>query len=156
MTASARSQLLLPDSRTLAWAEYGDPAGAAVLNHHGGLLSCSDVGPLDDAAREAGVRLISFDRPGRELLSDSARGSVTQDDGWVEEYRAWVRPWGFALGDLETPVDVWQGSDDHLVPAVWAERMADELPSATLHLLGCEGHFLLLNRAPEVLSALTA
>jgi pimeloyl-ACP methyl ester carboxylesterase len=285
MDEQDRSQLTLADGRTLAWTEYGDRAGTAVLNHHGGLLSGSDVAPLDDAAQAAGVRLVSFDRPGiggsspaagrtvldgaadaqalldhlgidaarllgwsmggqyalatafhlgerirrtaivagclplddpgalaeldemdqrltsmaeehvhrvraaatawgglarfaprawataasrgepdadvaavranRELLSDSARGSAAQGDGWVEEYRAWVRPWGFALRDVETPVDVWQGTEDHLVPAVWAERMGIELPSATVHMLEGEGHFLLLNGAPEVFAALT-
>ena len=50
------SQVTLSDSRTLAWVEYGDPTGTAVLNHHGGLLSGSDVAPLDEAARASGVR----------------------------------------------------------------------------------------------------
>jgi pimeloyl-ACP methyl ester carboxylesterase len=44
--------------------EYGDPDGLVVVNHHGGLLSATDVAPLDAFARDAGVRLVSFDRPG--------------------------------------------------------------------------------------------
>ena len=107
MTASARSQLLLPDSRTLAWAEYGDPTGAAVLNHHGGLLSCSDVGPLDDAAREAGVRLISFDRPGiggsspspgRTVLAGAADAEALLDHLGVQN----VRLLGWSMGGQYT------------------------------------------------------
>ncbi len=279
-----RQLLTLPDARSLAWVEYGDPAGAVVLNHHGGLLSATDVAPLDEAARQAGVRLISFDRPGiggssplpgrtvldgardvdallealgigevgllgwsmggqyalasayhlgprvrrtavvagclplddavvlselnamdqrftsmaadhrRRLevvasswgdlarfapgtwarvsaagepeidveavrasstqLATAAHESTAQRDGWTEEYRAWVRPWGFALGDIASEVDVWHGTEDHLVPLAWAQRMAGGLPSATLNVLEGEGHFLLLNHAPDVLAAI--
>ena len=268
----------------MAWVEYGDPAGIAVLNHHGGLLSGSDVAPLDEVALASGIRLISFDRPGiggsspapgrtvldgaadaqalldhlgvgdvrllgwsmggqyalatahhlggrarrtavvagclplddpatlaelnamdqrftamaedhvrrlrgtatawgglarfapgawakaaasgepdvdveavrvnQDSLASSARATTVQADGWVEEYRAWVRPWGFALGDLGTPVEIWQGTADHLVPAAWAQRMAGGLPTATLHMVEGEGHFLMLNHASDVFASL--
>lgn len=54
----------LPDGRDLAYVEYGDPAGFPVLSFHGGLSSRLDAAPADRAARAAGVRLLSPDRPG--------------------------------------------------------------------------------------------
>jgi len=54
----------LPDGRDLAYEEYGDPAGFPVLSFHGGLSSRLDAAPADRAARAAGVRLLSPDRPG--------------------------------------------------------------------------------------------
>ncbi len=34
----------------------------------------------------------------------------------VDDYRALVMDWGFALEDVATPVRLWQGEQDALVP----------------------------------------
>lgn len=65
--------LELADGRTLAYLDLGDPAGRVVISNHGGLSSRLDVLPADDAARAAGIRLISPDRPGI--------GGSTRSDG---------------------------------------------------------------------------
>jgi len=75
--------------------------------------------------------------------------------GMVEEYRAMVRPWGFTLGEVAVPVDLWQGDLDHMVPARWAHRLAEQLPDATLHFVRGAGHFLAYDRWPEVLAPFT-
>jgi len=54
----------LADGRTLAYLDLGEPGGRLVVSNHGGLSSRLDVLPADDAARAAGIRLISPDRPG--------------------------------------------------------------------------------------------
>ncbi len=59
----------LPDGRLLGYAEYGDPQGRPIINCHGGLTCRLDVHPADAAARSAGVRLLSPDRPGIGLSS---------------------------------------------------------------------------------------
>lgn len=56
--------LCLPDSRDLAFAEYGDPEGVPVIAFHGTPGSRLQLAPADAAARDAGVRLIVPDRPG--------------------------------------------------------------------------------------------
>jgi pimeloyl-ACP methyl ester carboxylesterase len=68
----------LPHGRRLAYREYGHPDGAPVVNCHGGLLCGLDAAGYDIAAREAGVRILSPDRPG---LGDStpAPGRTTAD-----------------------------------------------------------------------------
>jgi pimeloyl-ACP methyl ester carboxylesterase/DNA-binding CsgD family transcriptional regulator len=54
----------LPDGRRLAWREYGDPGGRAVLLAHQG-LGCSVLPRGSDAlARDLGLRLICPERPG--------------------------------------------------------------------------------------------
>lgn len=50
--------------RRLAWSEYGDPDGAPVVWHHGGLSCRLDAARAHRPALEAGVRLIAPDRPG--------------------------------------------------------------------------------------------
>lgn len=54
----------LADGRQLAYACFGAPAGAPVLHFHGGLSSRWEGALYDEAARAAGLRLISVDRPG--------------------------------------------------------------------------------------------
>ena len=241
MQATVDHAIRLSDGRLLGYAEYGRPDGFPVVNCHGGLACRLDVAAADDVAAEAGVRLISPDRPGvgtsdpspdrtmagwahdveelvdgigvdrfatmgwsmggqyaaavgyflrhrvtrvaiiagalpltetgvfdqlpamdrhltrisqrapwlarqwfaimgfapraapvlygrmaaRELgTADSAvirgegfgafarmsREGMRQPAGVVEEYRAWMRPWGFAPEDLDVPVDVWTGT----------------------------------------------
>ncbi|BDX32292.1 alpha/beta hydrolase [Mycobacterium antarcticum] len=54
----------LQDGRRMGYAQYGDPDGFVIVSAHGGLACRLDVAAADTAARDAGVRLISPDRPG--------------------------------------------------------------------------------------------
>lgn len=54
----------LRDGRVVAYAHYGAPDGAVVVNAHGGLACRLDIAAADGPARAAGVRVISPDRPG--------------------------------------------------------------------------------------------
>lgn len=54
----------LRDGRSLCYAQYGDTRGFPVLSAHGGLSCRLDVEAAASAAGQAGVRLISPDRPG--------------------------------------------------------------------------------------------
>lgn len=64
------SQVLqLADSRTLGFASYGDPAGAALVYCHGGGSSRLEPAYADAHARRNGIRIIAVDRPGYGLSS---------------------------------------------------------------------------------------
>jgi pimeloyl-ACP methyl ester carboxylesterase len=54
----------LPDGRTLAWDDVGDPGGAPVLYLHGTPDSRLARHPDDAIAAELGIRLLAVDRPG--------------------------------------------------------------------------------------------
>lgn len=54
----------LPDGRTLAYTNYGQPEGEPLIFHHGIPGSCLLGSLLDTAAREAGVCVIVPSRPG--------------------------------------------------------------------------------------------
>ena len=54
----------LPDSRVLAFREFGDPDGDPIFHAHGVPSSRLEGALLDDAARRHGFRVISTDRPG--------------------------------------------------------------------------------------------
>ena len=54
----------LSDGRKLGYVAYGEPTGAPVFHFHGALTSRWEGFWIRDAARAAGVRLITVDRPG--------------------------------------------------------------------------------------------
>ena len=274
----------LGDGRAVGYAQYGTPDGAVVVNAHGGLACRLDVAAADGAARAAGVRLISLDRPGiggsdpqpgRTLLDwtrdvadmldqlgverfsamgwsmggqyaaalawalpqrvkrvaivagalpltepgvfgqlpafdraytrlsqrtpwllkpsfsamalavrtapalygrfaagqlGAADAAVLRDEGYdefarmtaealrrpsgvVEDYRAWIRPWGFTPEQIAIPVDVWGGQQDELVKPAWPRELARRIPGATLHERP-GGHFLAHLYYPDILARL--
>jgi pimeloyl-ACP methyl ester carboxylesterase len=60
----AVQKMCLKDGRTLAWAEFGDPHGLAVLYFHGASGSMLEGACFQHEAREHGLRLIATSRPG--------------------------------------------------------------------------------------------
>jgi pimeloyl-ACP methyl ester carboxylesterase len=68
----------LADGRSLAFDEFGDPHGVPVVNCHGGLTSRLDAQRCHQTAADAGVRVISPDRPGIGR-SDAAPGRTLLD-----------------------------------------------------------------------------
>lgn len=274
----------LRDGRSMAYAQYGADDGAVVVNAHGGLACRLDVAAADQAARAAGVRLISPDRPGiggsdpqpgRTMLDwaddvadmldqlgvehfsamgwsmggqyaaalawalpnrvkrvaiiagalpltepgvfaqlpafdraytrlsqrapwllkpcfsvmalgvrtaprlygrfaagqlGAADAAVLRDEGYdefarmsaeairrpagvVEDYRAWMRPWGFSPEQIAVPTDVWGGLQDELVKPAWPRELARRIPGATLHERP-GGHFLAHLYYPDILTRL--
>jgi pimeloyl-ACP methyl ester carboxylesterase len=74
----------LSDGRRLAYAELGDPRGAPIIHHHG--VPGSRVGRQADPAvyREAGVRMITPDRPGSGLSDLHWNSGLA---GWGDDVR---------------------------------------------------------------------
>lgn len=71
-------RIRLPGGQLLAWAEYGDPAGAPVLYHHGWPGSRLEARFAHDAAAALSLRIIAPDRPGYGA-STQAPGRTLRD-----------------------------------------------------------------------------
>ena len=52
-----------------------------------------------------------------------------------------ARHWGFRLDEIETPVVVWQGLADTIVPQSHGHHQAARLPRGELRVRPGEGHF---------------
>jgi pimeloyl-ACP methyl ester carboxylesterase len=97
-----------------------------------GWLAARELGTADGAV----VRADGF-----KTFAHMSREALRQPQGVVEEYRAMVRPWGFAPEDIQVPVDIWAGTDDQLLNPSWPGELARRIPDATLYRRP-GGHFL--------------
>lgn len=101
---------------------------------------------------------LALDGNDAEVLRENARWfsravheGAANPWGGVDEYHAFVAPWGFAPEAVRVPVTLHQGSDDRLVPAAWAWRLAARLPDAVVRPHPGEGHFIVVNRRHPIL-----
>lgn len=79
-----------------------------------------------------------------EMLAESFRRAVSSGiAGWRDDDLAFTRPWGFELGAIRTPVAVWQGEQDRMVPFAHGRWLAEHIPGAQVHLYPDEGHLSL-------------
>jgi pimeloyl-ACP methyl ester carboxylesterase len=91
-------------------------------------------GPADVRALERpGVR----DRYVAALL-EAYRAGV---EGVIEDQRLQLLDWEIDLRAIATPIHVWHGAADRVVPPSVARRVAAALPNATLTVLPDAGHF---------------
>jgi pimeloyl-ACP methyl ester carboxylesterase len=122
-------------------AELAAVTGSQVADALGGLVT-----DVDRAAISGGVA---------EYAAAEFRESVrTGIDGWLDDDLAFVRDWGFRLDDLETPVTIWQGAQDLMVPFAHGEWLAANVASARARLLPDEGHISLVGRFDEIVDDL--
>jgi pimeloyl-ACP methyl ester carboxylesterase len=92
-----------------------------------------------------------------EYLVASGRHAGAQGViGWRDDDLALVRPWGFDLGAITTPVSVWQGAHDRMVPYAHGLWLAKQIPGALSHLYDDEGHLSLIMQMGRVLDDLLA
>lgn len=90
----------------------------------------------------------AFTRSLSEALRQGARGAA-------RDVVIYSSPWGFSLGEIATPVRLWHGEQDVVVPAGMARYLEREIPHARATYYPEEGHFsLVVNRFEEMLGEL--
>ena len=146
----------------MGYAQYGSGDGLPVVNAHGGLACRLDVAAADLAAVEAGIRLISPDRPGvgrsdpqpGRTVGDWAR-DVTELLDQIGVNRFAVMGWsmggqyaaalGHALPQRATRVAIIAGALPLTEPGVFDElpimdrvltRMSQRVPRLAAHWFG--------------------
>lgn len=87
------------------------------------------------------------DEDGEDLAEEMREALRSGIHGWLDDDLAFVRPWGFELGEIRVPVAIWQGWEDLMVPAAHGAWLAAHVPGATAHLLEGQGHLSLPARS---------
>ena len=100
-------------------------------------------------------RAVMDEEMGADVVAGCAEGLARGVDGWVDDDLAFVAPWGFDLATISTPVTLWQGGRDLMVPYAHGEWLARAIPGADAHLLPDEGHLSIsVGQAEAMLDAL--
>ena len=110
-----------------------------------GRLAAAGLGPADGAVLR---------QEGYDVFAAMSAEAFRRPAGVVEEYRAWMRPWGFHPEQIAVGADVWAGESDQLVKAGWQAELARRIPNATLRTRP-GGHFLAHLHYPEIFERLT-
>lgn len=66
-------------------------------------------------------------------------------DGDAWEWRLYVHPWGFDLGDIRTEIGLWYGQFDRNAPVGMGEYLAGQFPNSNLTVVQDGGHFSTIN-----------
>jgi len=91
---------------------------------------------------------------GRTAVEAFLRAAGGCARGLIDDYRLCCSPWGFDVGAVRGPVQVWHGGEDRLVPIAHARALAQALPDCIARVDPDDGHFFFRRRQPEILAAL--
>jgi pimeloyl-ACP methyl ester carboxylesterase len=110
-----------------------DQVGGSAADSEEGFASL--VSPEDAAAMRAGL--------GQWWLRSMQLGLENGDDGWWDDGVAHFGDWGFELGAIEVPVQLWHGRHDKFVPFQHGVWLARNIPGCDAHLTDDDGHMTL-------------
>ena len=124
-------------------ALQGESALSAYLKEEAVGLSQVTASDLDDALGDLVSDIDRASLTGRfaEWAAASFRKAVSAGiAGWRDDDLAFVKPWGFDVGQIKRPVALWQGAQDRMVPFSHGQWLAAHMPTAKARLLQGEGH----------------
>jgi len=85
---------------------------------------------------------------------DAVRSPRTAAAAAVQDFELFAGDWGFDLGAISVPVDIWQGDADLNVPAQHARLLHEAIPGSVLHEFAGEGHFMAFDHLDDIGAAL--
>lgn len=138
-------------------ARQGGPAYEAAMAHAVETFSGSTAenvvelfgGLLSDIDKQSLASVES-----RELLARGiAMGLNTNGGGFMDDDQAFLSDWGFDVADIATPVTLFFGDEDLMVPARHGHYLGSTIPNVTVRHMPAEGHVsLVLDHGDEIFS----
>jgi pimeloyl-ACP methyl ester carboxylesterase len=101
-------------------------------------------------------RIVADPRLAAQLREEIRRQPRSTAAAVVQDLRLFSRPWDLEIAAITVPTELWHGDADRAVPVEHARALAAVLPHAAYHELPRSGHFLLVERAPDILRPLAA
>lgn len=110
-----------------------------------GLLASSPEGIVEAMATLLPPvdRAVLTDEFGADTVTSFGEALRLSVDGWLDDDLAFVADWGFSVDEIRTPVQLWQGEEDLMVPFAHGKWLAGHIPGVTAHLLPGQGHLSL-------------
>jgi pimeloyl-ACP methyl ester carboxylesterase len=126
------------------WPKWRDVTPEEIAEAFGGLIDHVDRGSLTGEFAD--------------YMAASSHESLREGYwGWVDDDWAFTREWGFDLGAISTPVHIWQGGHDKMVPFGHGAWLCDHITTACRHLDPEHGHLTLaVDSIRDILEELTA
>jgi pimeloyl-ACP methyl ester carboxylesterase len=88
------------------------------------------------------------------FLDDLLNGSKPGLRAPIYDIVLFGQDWGFAVRDVQVPIEWWHGDADHIIPLRQGEHMVSLLPNARLHIRPGESHLGGLGDAEVILDSL--
>lgn len=87
------------------------------------------------------------------LLRQGREGLRPGDAGIRDDNLSTILPWGFELGQIRVPVQLWHGAEDRFVPIAHGRWVAARIPNVEVHLEPDQGHLsTYIRRVPDAQS----
>lgn len=87
----------------------------------------------------------------QDAVHDYHLGLASGSQGWHDDNRAHINPWGFEPSTIHIPLLIMHGRHDQFVPFTHGQWLAEHIPGAEARLLSHDGHLTLTaNRISEV------
>jgi pimeloyl-ACP methyl ester carboxylesterase len=106
---------------------------------------------LDESDREVVLGL----GPPNEVMTLFTQAFLRGAYGVVADYAAIARPWGFDVESIESPLQLFHGDADTMVPLRHSEELAKRVPTAQLTVWPGAGHLGTIKHVDDVLDSLS-
>ncbi len=92
--------------------------------------------------------------PPREVMALFTQAFLHGAYGVVADYAAIAQPWGFDVESIESPMAIFHGDADTMVPLRHGEELANRVPHAELTVWPGAGHLGTITHVEDILDAL--
>lgn len=129
-------EALKGEAQISAWMDanagaFKNVTGEQVRESFGGLISDADKAVIEGAFAD-------------EMATTMRKGLAVSFDGWIDDDIAFIQEWGFNLQAISTPVLIWQGDQDLMVPHAHSYWLEKHIPGAQLNFVPGHGHVSLV------------